>query len=1406
MASIFKFTIPHFGLLGFSKAEIKLAARIHAAGGLLSRQLRWQFIICLIVLSGSVNASSETLWLNNETTERVVVSHDPQLNPVSGITVEAWIRPSTISGFQTIVGKGFATAYWLGINSGKIRFWTGGASKDGTTVVPVSEWSHLAVTYDGSTIRMYVNGVLDASWPASGTIGINTEPLGIGGEGGSSSFPNDLYPFSGLISETRLWNYARSEEQVRDTMYQQITSMQPGLVGVWPLEGGPEDRFGLFNSVLAPGASFSGLDSPPRPHEPLRIRNATSINQDGDCTDSGYSTATVVPAWYEDTDRLLIENNPQKILIGADASYIYVCLPNRKQLTDPIYSVEIDIDNDGDDFLDSNDRRFRYWPGDSGLTTAVGQKLWIGSFWVSSWSNPVSNPAGLAAAEDLAVEFAADFEMRIPRSLLASSPDTFKIRVSNNFLVAGPDGNRSVNWPVAGGTKKPSTWQEAVVDLTAPPMADSINPSILLVIDRPRPRFFQGPEIYALARDNIDLEFIEILVDGEVVENLGLEGSDDTSATLFHNTTYPVGRHTVVSRAFDHAGLETRSRYKAFRVDVDGEPPRIGLLINPREPVQGESVTVTAVAIDASGVRNIEIRNLLGGYLPSAKFCDFPPGGVSRTCVWNIDPGDDLAIMRLVARATDDEGYTNNTTDYAIYFGNGGPDTDDDGLSDHVESALCTSVTNPDSDYDGLSDGWETFGVQFDDGSVLPLPDYGSNPCYKNIFLQLDWETGAQPPPTGINNMVNQYRDRDTAVYIETNERPRPTAYDQSHIGSVDAVYQKQDGEFYFDPKRNWAFYYGYERNLQGRSGAWNRFFSIDHFGGTHGYCDSGPRQGDECRGDFECGGGGSCTFGCTDGTNEGGSCTSATDCPMEDGSFASCTQPCVTKPGATGPACPELGDLGYRLFHELGHSVGLGHGGMLGTLAATSDGGFVTTDTRGDDSNYKPHQVSVMNYWYGQGVMCVMPLPDPIPDGYNMLITSEISFMDESLGSLDENRLSESDTSATSIKLRAQDCSFVDPTAFPVFKYTCKFDGTQMEVFSDGLRTLARRPKDGSWTFDVPTHDPGIDWNCNGVIDTSLVAENIDSAGARNDGFSWDETMWVLENDLKARAEFSLIPRPVKCQNIYSANCTDRAKSCYKWPSEYQSGIPDLASGTAVVDCRDTFLASRDTHPTACRGGSDGDFGTGICALRDLGTPVASLFNEQNLTGWDDWSATAGAPTNFDVPTPINPTPTRLVPGVEQCDMEDNDGDGEIDENCRDSDSDGYPDVIDNCKTLANADQADRDGDLLGDACQFPLLDNLAGSWDGANTVNLNWSNDGIPLKGVVIYRYGAVLTRPLFRGTGYPSATGNSFADQVNAGDTYTYVVRPLNLNGQEGEPVTLEVQVDINNTVFKDSFETP
>jgi hypothetical protein len=78
---------------------------------------------------------------------------------------------------------------------------------------------------------------------------------------------------------------------------------------------------------------------------------------------------------------------------------------------------------------------------------------------------------------------------------------------------------------------------------------------------------------------------------------------------------------------------------------------------------------------------------------------------------------------------------------------------------------------------------------------------------------------------------------------MEMNERPIPTAYRLSHIGAINGANLIEDSQYRFEPKRMWAFYYGYQRNLAGRSVASNHFSDVNNFSSREGYCDGGNRD-----------------------------------------------------------------------------------------------------------------------------------------------------------------------------------------------------------------------------------------------------------------------------------------------------------------------------------------------------------------------------------------------------------------------------------------------------------------------------------------------------------------------------------------------------------------------------------
>jgi hypothetical protein len=101
---------------------------------------------------------------------------------------------------------------------------------------PVGRWTHLAVTYDGAAVRLYVNGVEASSQPASGTIRRTTDPLWIGG-----NRPYGEY-FKGVIDEVRVYDRALSPGEVRGAMSTPIARddgpLTPGLVAAYAFDTG----------------------------------------------------------------------------------------------------------------------------------------------------------------------------------------------------------------------------------------------------------------------------------------------------------------------------------------------------------------------------------------------------------------------------------------------------------------------------------------------------------------------------------------------------------------------------------------------------------------------------------------------------------------------------------------------------------------------------------------------------------------------------------------------------------------------------------------------------------------------------------------------------------------------------------------------------------------------------------------------------------------------------------------------------------------------------------------------------------------------------------------------------------------------------------------------------------------
>lgn len=97
------------------------------------------------------------------------------------------------------------------------------------------KWYHLAGTYDGGGISVFVNGVQIKSEPSSGQMYIDKSDLFIGK--GDPEFSFGEY-FHGAVDEIRIWNVSRSQKQIQAAMNTPLTGKEEGLVAYWNFDGG----------------------------------------------------------------------------------------------------------------------------------------------------------------------------------------------------------------------------------------------------------------------------------------------------------------------------------------------------------------------------------------------------------------------------------------------------------------------------------------------------------------------------------------------------------------------------------------------------------------------------------------------------------------------------------------------------------------------------------------------------------------------------------------------------------------------------------------------------------------------------------------------------------------------------------------------------------------------------------------------------------------------------------------------------------------------------------------------------------------------------------------------------------------------------------------------------------------
>ena len=193
--------------------------------------------LCIAALSSNAKAQDAGYALQFDGVDDYVnVTASPSLDITSAITIEAWVNKSANVQWASVVTKGRSTS--LTVNNYTLHFDSLGGlifthdappTAFSSLTFPSNEWHHVAVTWDRILIQFYVDGVIDSvATPDTGSLLPNNNDLTIGAD-----FPGSVEYFPGQLDEVRLWNIARTQQQLQENMCRHLVGTETGLVGYW---------------------------------------------------------------------------------------------------------------------------------------------------------------------------------------------------------------------------------------------------------------------------------------------------------------------------------------------------------------------------------------------------------------------------------------------------------------------------------------------------------------------------------------------------------------------------------------------------------------------------------------------------------------------------------------------------------------------------------------------------------------------------------------------------------------------------------------------------------------------------------------------------------------------------------------------------------------------------------------------------------------------------------------------------------------------------------------------------------------------------------------------------------------------------------------------------------------------
>jgi hypothetical protein len=157
------------------------------------------------------------------------------LSTLNKITVEAWVKPSSLSGTGCIIGNYNTPSNQMQFlirrgGSSNYQFFIGNSSVGGYISVnsaaspTLNVWQHIALTWNGTVATCYINGVVSGSVSVTyPTMGVPTNSLIIGGNSSNENFAGD-------IDEVRIWTRALCKSEIQNNMNGEVATTGTNLI------------------------------------------------------------------------------------------------------------------------------------------------------------------------------------------------------------------------------------------------------------------------------------------------------------------------------------------------------------------------------------------------------------------------------------------------------------------------------------------------------------------------------------------------------------------------------------------------------------------------------------------------------------------------------------------------------------------------------------------------------------------------------------------------------------------------------------------------------------------------------------------------------------------------------------------------------------------------------------------------------------------------------------------------------------------------------------------------------------------------------------------------------------------------------------------------------------------------